>query len=172
MAQQVFGGHGYVHEWGIEQIVRDARIGQIYEGTNGVQALDLMGRKTLRDGGVRLRKFIDQIAQDEVSDQYQSELNDAFDRLIRVTAYVVDHAADEVNLPGAVSTEFLELFGLTIYAWLWARMVAVAPADDFGDAKRATAKFFFARLLPKTIGLEASICRSSDAVMALPADLF
>jgi 3-(methylsulfanyl)propanoyl-CoA dehydrogenase len=172
LAQQVFGGHGYVQEWGVEQVVRDARIGQIYEGTNGVQALDLIGRKTLRDGGVNLRKFVDHMAQTEVADQYQADLNEALDRLVRVTAYVVDHAGDDANLPGAVSTEFLELLGLTIYAWMWARMVAVAPDDDFGDAKRATAQFFFARLLPKTLGLEASICSSGDAVMALKADQF
>lgn len=172
LAQQVFGGHGYVREWGVEQLVRDARIAQIYEGTNGVQALDLIGRKTLRDGGVTLRKFVDDMAQSEVADEHQADLNDALDRLVRVTAYVVEHAADDVNLPGAASTEFLELLGLTIYAWLWARMVAAAPSDDFGDAKRMTAQFFFARLLPRTQGLEASICSSADAVMAMPADLF
>jgi len=172
LAQQVFGGHGYIREWGAEQLVRDARIAQIYEGTNGVQALDLIGRKILRDGGVTLRKFVDDMAQTEVADEHQAELNDALDRLVRVTAYIVDHAADDANLPGAVSTDYLELFGLTIYAWLWARMVAAAPADDFGDAKRITARFYFQRLLPRTQGLEASICSSGDAVMEMPADLF
>ncbi len=172
MAQQVFGGHGYVREWGVEQIVRDARIGQIYEGTNGVQALDLIGRKTLRDGGVTLRRFIDQMASSDVAEEYQLTLNGAFDRLIRVTAYLVDHAPEDPNLGGAVSTEFLELLGLTVYAWMWARMVKAAPADEFGDAKRATAQFFFARLLPKAKGLEASICSDADAVMAMPEALF
>ena len=172
LAQQVFGGHGYIQEWGVEQVVRDARIGQIYEGTNGVQALDLIGRKTLRDGGITLRRFVDQMAESEVAAEHQAALNDAFDRLVRVTAYVVEHAPEDPNLAGAVSTEYLDLFGLTIYAWLWARMVAVAPNDEFGDAKRATARFFFARLLPRTQGLEASICSSGSAVMELPEALF
>jgi len=172
LAQQVFGGHGYIREWGVEQVVRDARIGQIYEGTNGVQALDLMGRKTLRDGGGALRRFVDHMAQSEVDETHQKALNEALDRLVRVTAFLVDHADADKNLPGAVSTDFLDLFGLTIYAWLWAMMVKAAPADEFGDAKRATASFFFTRLLPRSIGLEHSICNSSDAVMALPEALF
>jgi len=104
-AQQVFGGHGYVREWGIEQIVRDTRISQIYEGTNGVQALDLIGRKVLRDGGVTLRKFIDDMAQSEVAEQHQTELNEALDRLIRVTASVVERSPDAPNLPGAISVD-------------------------------------------------------------------
>jgi len=172
LAQQVFGGHGYVREWGVEHIVRDARIAQIYEGTNGVQALDLIGRKMLQDGGITLRKFVDDMAQSEVADAHQAGLNEALDRMVRVTAYVVEHAPADPNLPGAVSTEYLELFGLTIYAWLWARMVAVAPPGEFGDAKRATANFYFERLLPKARGLEASICSTGDAVMALPEALF
>ena len=172
LAQQVFGGHGYVQESGIEQVVRDTRISQIYEGTNGVQALDLIGRKVLRDGGITLRHFIDDMAESEVAAEHQSALNDALDRLIRVTASVVDRAAEAPDLPGAVSVDYLDLVGLTIYAWLWARMVAVAPADDFGDAKRATAKFFFDRLLPRSLGLEQSIAAEADAVMTLPDEQF
>jgi alkylation response protein AidB-like acyl-CoA dehydrogenase len=172
MAQQVFGGHGYVHEWGIEQIVRDARIGQIYEGTNGVQALDLISRKTLRDGGQTLYAFIDRMAADPIAAPFDEALAAAFERLRRVTGYLVDHAPDDVHLAGSVSTEFLELVGHTIYAWLWARMATIAPADDFGQSKRVTAEFFFARLLPKTLGFEASICQSTNTVMALPADRF
>jgi alkylation response protein AidB-like acyl-CoA dehydrogenase len=171
-AQQVFGGHGYVREWGIEQIVRDTRIAQIYEGTNGVQALDLIGRKVLRDGGVTLRKFVDDMAQSEVAEQHQTELNEALDRLIRVTASVVDRSPNAPNLPGAVSVDYLELFGLTVYAWLWARMAVVAPKDEFGDAKRVTAQFFFERLLPRTLGLEQSIFADADALMALSHDQF
>ncbi len=172
LAQQVFGGHGYIQEWGVEQVVRDARIGQIYEGTNGIQAMDLISRKVLRDGGVNLRRFVDLMAQTEVAREHQADLNDALDRLVRVTAYIVDHAAGDPHLSGSVATEYLDLFGLTIYAWLWGRMVSVAPADDFGEAKRATARFFFARLLPRTDGLERSICSSGDAVMALRGESF
>ena len=172
LAQQVFGGHGYVQESGIEQVVRDTRISQIYEGTNGVQALDLIGRKVLRDGGVTLRHFVDDMARSEVAAEHQTALNDALDRLIRVTASVVDRAADDPNLAGAVSVDYLDLVGLTIYAWLWARMAAVAPADDFGEAKKTTAKFFFERLLPRSLALEQSISADADAVMTLPDDQF
>jgi hypothetical protein len=172
MAQQVFGGHGYVQEWGVEQVVRDARIAQIYEGTNGVQALDLIGRKVLRDGGVTLRKFIDDMGQSEVAGVHQADLQEALDRLVRVTGSVIERSAEDPNLPGAVSTDFLELFGLTIYAWLWARMAHVAPADDFGDGKRVTAQFFFNRILPASIGLEQSILSASDAVMGLTPEQF
>ncbi len=165
LAQQVFGGHGYIQEWGVEQIVRDTRIAQIYEGTNGVQALDLIARKVLRDGGVSLRRFIDDMAQSEVAPEFQEALNEALDRLIRVTASVVERARDDANLAGAVSADYLEICGLTIYAWLWARMAQHAPADEFGDAKRATARYFFARVLPMCAGLEQAIGASSDVVM-------
>ncbi len=172
LAQQVFGGHGYIQEWGVEQVVRDTRIAQIYEGTNGVQALDLIARKVLRDGGGSLRRFIDEMAQSDVAPEFQAELNDALDRLIRVTASVVERAEDEPALAGAVSVDYLDLCGLTIYAWLWALMARHAPDDDFGAAKLATARYFFARVLPASHGLERGIAASSSAVMDLAADQF
>ena len=171
-AQQVFGGHGYIKEWGVEQIVRDARIAQIYEGTNGVQAADLIGRKVMRDGGETVRRWVDTMAQSEVSEEYQADLNEALDRLVRVTGSVIDRSADDPNLAGAVSTDYLELTGLTAYAWLWARMATLAPENEFGQAKRATARFFFERLLPKAEGLEASIAAESEAVMSMLDDHF
>ena len=172
MAQQVFGGHGYVQEWGVEQIVRDARIGQIYEGTNGVQAFDLVARKVLRDGGGAIGALVDLMAQTDAHEAYVEDLNEAFDCLIRSTGSIVERARDDAELPGAVSTDYLELAGLTILAWLWARMAAVAGDDEFGRSKRETANFFFKRLLPRTLGLEKSILAGSDVVMNLPDDLF
>ena len=172
IAQQVFGGHGYIQEWGAEQIVRDARIAQIYEGTNGVQALDLIARKVLKDGGKTLRTFVDDMAQSEVATQFQADLNTALDRLVRVTASVVERSKQDPHLPGAVSTDYLELCGLTIYAWLWGRMAAVAPSDEFGLAKQNTAQFFFDRLLPKTIGLEASIEATTTALVEFADESF
>jgi alkylation response protein AidB-like acyl-CoA dehydrogenase len=172
LAQQVFGGHGYIHEWGVEQIVRDARIAQIYEGTNGIQALDFTARKVLRDGGATLIRFIDDMRQSDVAEVHQADLHEALDRLIRVTSSVVERSKDDPNLAGAISTDFLELTGLTIYGWLWARMASLAPDDDFGEAKKVTAQFFFDRLLPKAEGLEASISSDARALMAMPADLF
>ncbi len=172
MAQQVFGGHGYIQEWGAEQIVRDTRIAQIYEGTNGVQALDLIGRKVLSNGGSTLRQFVDDMAQSEVLEEFQADLNEAYDRLVRTTASVTERARQDPNLPGAVSTDYLDLLGLTVYAWLWARMAACAPNDDFGQSKKLTARFFFARLLPRTLALEKSIAADTSALMDFVGDQF
>ncbi len=172
IAQQVFGGHGYVKEWGVEQIVRDVRIAQIYEGANGIQALDLVGRKILRDGGKTLRALLDRMTKSEIPSQFQERLRAALDRLARVTTSIVDRASDDPALPGAVSTDYLDLLGYTIYAWLWATMANVAPDDDFGAAKKQCAEFYFARLLPRTEGLESSIDADSSAVMQLPETEF
>ena len=172
LAQQIFGGHGYIKEWGMEQIVRDTRIAPIYEGTNGVQALDLVGRKVLRDGGAALRRFVQEMAVDEVPKEYEEPLRSAFDRLLGVTDWVVVQAPEDPNLPGAASTDYLELAGLTIYAWLWARMAQIAPDEPFGEAKRRTAAFFFAKLLPQTAALDHSIRAGSGAVMGMADELF
>ena len=172
IAQQVFGGHGYIREWGMEQIVRDARIAPIYEGANGVQALDLIVRKVLRDSGAALKRFVAEMAQDEAPMEFREALDTALQRLLGVTDWVVAEAAKNRNLPGAVSTDYLELAGLTIYAWLWARMAAVAPQNEFGAAKRRTAAFFFHKLLPKAEALAESIRNGSGAVMDMPPEMF
>ncbi len=172
LAQQVLGGHGYIGEWGLEQIVRDARIAQIYEGANGVQALDLVGRKMLRDGGKMASSMIDEMRGTEVSKEFASELQSAIASLETATTSVLARSGQDPALPGAVSTDYLELFGLTLYAWLWARMADSAPDDEWGENKRHTARFFFARLLPKHLALGASIEAEASAVMALPASAF
>lgn len=172
LAQQVFGGHGYIEEWGAEQIVRDARIAQIYEGTNGVQALDLVGRKVIRDGGATLKRFIEIMAADEVAPQHREALDEGLQRLTRVTDSLVARSQEDVHLVGAVSTDFLELTGLTAYAWLWARMAHIAPEDDFGSTKRALAAYFFERLLPRAVALEQGIAASSGSLMAMADDQF
>jgi alkylation response protein AidB-like acyl-CoA dehydrogenase len=174
MAQQVFGGHGYVAEWGVEQYVRDVRIAQIYEGTNGVQALDLLGRKVLRDGGATADEFIASMRADVngVDAVYRDALETAIDRLGDVTRRLVERAKRDASLAGAASVDYLDLFALTTYAWLWARMATVAPRDSWGDAKRHTATFFYARLLPRALALAASIDSDSTAVTAMPAGSF
>jgi len=172
LAQQVLGGHGYIGEWGLEQIVRDARIAQIYEGANGVQALDLIGRKMVRDGGKMVAAMIGEMRKDAVADEYAAPLESAIASLDSATASVLARCAEDPALPGAVSTDYLELFGLTLYAWLWARMAESAADDEFGENKRHTARFFFARLLPKHLALHASIEAEASAVMALPASAF
>ncbi len=172
LGQQVLGGHGYVKEWGMEQIVRDARIGQIYEGANGVQAIDLVGRKIMRDGGKTLQDLLSDITVSEVAPEFVQPLADVCQRLDTVTRSVVARGKQDPNLPGAVSVDFLDFVGLTLCAWMWARMASSAPQSEFGDAKRITARYFFARLLPQTLGLEQSINAESEAVMAMPEALF
>ncbi len=169
-AQQVFGGHGYIAEWGVEQFVRDARIAQIYEGTNGVQALDLLSRKVLRDGGVTANEFIDSMRAhvNAVAVNYRDALELAIERLSDVTQRLLFRAARDPALAGAASVHYLDLFALTVYAWLWARMASVAPDDAFGAAKRHTATFFFAHLLPRSLALAEAIDADSAAIMAMP----
>jgi hypothetical protein len=170
----VFGGHGYIAEWGVEQFVRDARIAQIYEGTNGVQALDLVGRKVVRDGGVAANEFIASMRADvnAVTAEYRDALELAIDRLAGVTARLLERAARDPALAGAASVDYLDLFALTTYAWLWARMATIAPANEFGAAKRHTATFYFARLLPRAAALAAAIDSGSAPIMGMPATSF
>ena len=172
MAQQIFGGHGYVKEWGVEQIVRDARIAQIYEGTNGVQAFDLVARKILKDGGQGMRDFVEYMRSVEFDPAYRAVLEENFVRLIAVTDGIVQRSQVDPDLPGAVSTDYLELVGLICYAWLWARMSLVALNDEFGIAKKQTARFFFSRLLPKTLSLEKSISCTSEVLMDFSGESF
>ena len=172
MAQQILGGHGYVKEWGVEQIVRDARIAQIYEGANGIQALDLAGRKVVRDGGKTLAELLDVLAEFEIDPEHQSQVAQAFARLLRASQSMVARSNEDANLPGAVSADFLDLMGMTLCAWAWGVMAHQAGDDNFGLAKKQTARFFFARLLPRTLGLEQSILASSDVLMDMPEALF
>ena len=161
--QQVFGGHGYIREWGQEQLVRDVRIAQIYEGTNGIQALDLLGRKVVADGAAALRAFCAEMdAWAARGGLYAAELEDAVRRLREVSLWLLEQAKGNPNEVGAASVEYLHLLGYTAYAWLWARMADSAAArrnedETFYGAKLASAEFFFRRLLPRTLGLEACI---------------
>ena len=172
MAQQILGGHGYVKEWGVEQIVRDARIAQIYEGANGIQALDLAGRKVVRDGGKTLKELLQVLADFELDAGHAPAVAEAFERLRRVTDSMIARSNEDANLPGAVSADFLELVGIALCAWAWGVMAQRAGDDDFGVAKKQTARFFFARLLPRTVGLEQSLMADSDVLMDMPEALF
>ena len=170
LAQQVFGGHGYIVEHGMEQIVRDARIAQIYEGTNGVQALDFTARKVLRDGGRTLKRLLSELANDPVPPEFRGPLSNAFAAIETATAHLLADARSHPDLPGAVSVDFLELTGLGIYAWLWARMARTDP--DSARDKADVARFFYAKLLPKTQSLLANIEAGADSVMALAEESF
>ncbi|MDD1978875.1 MULTISPECIES: acyl-CoA dehydrogenase C-terminal domain-containing protein [Pseudomonas] len=178
LGQQVFGGHGYIREWGQEQLVRDVRIAQIYEGTNGIQALDLLGRKVVADGGTALAEFTEQIRRFcAVDSPYREPLLSATNALESLSQWLCRQAGEDANAVGAASVEYLQLFGYVAYAYIWARMDAVAEANRMQDpvfygAKRATAAFFFARLLPRTLSLEASIRAGSASLFSLTAEQF
>ncbi len=175
--QQVFGGHGYVREWGQEQLVRDARIAQIYEGTNGIQALDLLGRKLVANDGASLRLFASEVrafidSPEGAGQPFGSELRDALGRLEAVSDWLMAQAASDPAAVGAAAVDYLHLFGYVAYAYMWARMAAVAGARHASDAafyggKLATAQFYFARLLPRIHALEAAIRAGSASLYAL-----
>ncbi len=173
LAQQVFGGAGYITETGVEQLVRDARIAQIYEGTNGVQAMDLVSRKVLRDQGATMLAFIDWLAADTatLNGPFGAQVNSALTRLHDCTELLVQQAAQDVYVAGAVAVDYLHLVGLSIYAWLWGKMAACAPTDSFGRAKQATATFYFARLLPQAEALAASVAGGAAGLQSMPDSL-
>ncbi|RWU18198.1 acyl-CoA dehydrogenase [Pseudomonas alkylphenolica] len=178
LGQQVFGGHGYIREWGQEQLVRDVRIAQIYEGTNGIQALDLLGRKVVADGGKALAEFTGEIRSFCAhGTPYAQALLDATAELENLSQWLCTQAAEDANTIGAASVEYLQVFGYVAYAYMWARMDQVAEqqlAHDpvFYGAKRASAAFFFARLLPRTLSLQASIRAGSGSLFGLDAEQF
>ena len=178
LGQQVYGGHGYIREWGQEQRVRDVRIAQIYEGTNGIQALDLLGRKVLADGGQALASFAAEVRAFSLdAPLYREALQASLARLEATSAWLRSRASEEPNLVSAVAVEYLQLFGLTAYAYMWARMAAVAlakRAEDgaFHEAKLACAQFYFQRVLPRGLGLEASIRAGSASLYGLSAGQF
>jgi alkylation response protein AidB-like acyl-CoA dehydrogenase len=162
---QVYGGHGYIAEWGMEQYVRDARINMIYEGTNTVQSLDLLGRKVLGDNGAKLKKFgklVQQFVEDEgVSEEMQEFVNplaDLGDKVTKLTTELGMKAFKNPDEVGAAAVDYLRVCGHLVFAYFWARMAKVALAkaesgDPFYKAKLATARFYFAKLLPETAGL-------------------
>jgi len=187
MGQQVLGGHGYVAEWGLEQNVRDARIAQIYEGTNGVQALDLMGRKTVHNNGELLQVLLLEMDEFVASHEglvamqpYLQVFEESKLRLIEVTDQIIKTATDNPNEIGAASYAYMELMGLTLYCFMWQRILAAAIADDgsstadvtYRDGLIKTGEFFIKRLLPRTESLAREIANGADSLMAMTAEQF
>ena len=179
--QQVFGGHGYIREWGQEQLVRDVRITQIYEGTNGIQALDLMGRKVVASGGAYYRLFSDEIRQFIASatgelDEFAKPLAASLDQLDGLTEWVLEQAKGNPNEIGAASVEYLHAFGYVAYGYMWALMARAAQAGEgdeaFYSGKLGTARFYFARLLPRVDSLVASVKAGSESLYLLDAEQF
>lgn len=171
-AQQVFGGHGYIREWGMEQYVRDARIAQIYEGTNGVQAMDLVARKLPLSGGAVVEGFFNLIAADlDATDlPVATRTREALGKLRDVTASL---RGASVDASGAAAVDYLRLFALVAMGWMWTRMATAAQDDTpLHHAKRSVAAFFAQRMLPQADALAVSIMAGEDTLMALEADAF
>ena len=184
---QCFGGHGYIREHGMEQYVRDARITKLYEGTSGIQALDLVGRKLPRKMGRLLRQFfhpLDQFIQDNMADAEMKEfvmpLAKSLARLQQATAWVAEQGVKDADQAGAASMDYLKMFGLVALGYVWARMAKISTAklanggDDraFHERKVALARFFMAKSLPETSLLLSTITAGAGPLMALDADLF
>ena len=160
---QVFGGHGFITDNGMEQYVRDARITQIYEGTNGVQALDLLGRKVLGDMGAKLRAFgdivktfVEEHGVNPAMQEFVNPLGDIGDKVGKLTMEIGMKAMQNQDEVGAASVPYQRVVGHMVFAYFWARMAKIAlekqDQDDFYKAKLATARFYFANLLPETAG--------------------
>jgi butyryl-CoA dehydrogenase len=186
LGMQVLGGHGYIREHGMEQYVRDCRIAQIYEGTNGIQALDLVGRKLPANAGRLLRRFFHPVSDyieartdDKALAEFVQPLGKAFVRLQQATAQVARAGLRNPDEAGAAATDYLRLFGLTAMAYLWARMaeislpkVGAADPDGFYAAKVGTARFYMHRLLPQTSGLFSAIMAGGKSMMAFDEAAF
>jgi acyl-CoA dehydrogenase len=185
LAQQVFGGHGYIREWGMEQFVRDARISMIYEGANGIQALDLVGRKLAKDGGRaimaffnELQGYVKELASDAAMKPLADPLGSAVGDLQQATMWFMQNAFGKPDNAGAGATDYMHLFGLVTLGYMWCRIAAAAKAKRAADssgrmeAKLATARFFMERMLPETATRLARIRAGAAAVMELPPEAF
>ncbi len=188
MAQQMFGGHGYIAEHGMEQFVRDARITMMYEGANGIQALDLVGRKLPKDGGRALQAFFGEVqgfikehGSDDGMKVFAEPLSKALGHLEQATMWFMQNAIAKPDNAGAGSTDYMHLFGLVALGYMWCRMAAAAQsklkaggngAAERMNAKLVTGRFFMERVLPETGAHLARIQAGAASTMELPAEAF
>ena len=181
---QVYGGHGFIHEWGMEQYVRDARINMIYEGTNTIQSLDLLGRKVLGDNGAKLKKFGKKIAEfveeegiSEAMQEFVNPLAELGDKVTKLTTEIGMKAFQNPDEVGAAAVDYLRVCGHLVFAYFFARMAKVAlekkdSGDKFYQAKLTTARFYFAKLLPETAGLIRTCRAGLKPLMEMDESLF
>jgi alkylation response protein AidB-like acyl-CoA dehydrogenase len=181
---QVFGGHGYIAEWGMEQFVRDARINMIYEGTNTIQSLDLLGRKVLADNGAKLKKFgkmvqafIEEEGTNEAMQEFVNPLADLGEKVTKLTTEIGMKALQNPDEVGAAAVDYLRVCGHLVFGYFWARMAKVAldklaSGDPFYQAKLATARFYFAKLLPETATLIRTARAGAKPLMDVDEALF
>jgi alkylation response protein AidB-like acyl-CoA dehydrogenase len=186
-AQQVYGGHGYIAEWGMEQYVRDARIAQIYEGTNGVQAMDLVGRKLAQNGGRAIQAFFRVVAEEcaaakgnERTADLAGRLEKALGDLQASTMWFMANGMQSPNNVGAGAYGYMTAMGIVAVGLMWLRMAVAADAQlqagegdtRFLEAKLVTARYFAERVLPETGALRRKIEGGAEAIMALPPEMF
>jgi alkylation response protein AidB-like acyl-CoA dehydrogenase len=186
-AQQVLGGHGYIREHGMEQFVRDARITQIYEGTNGIQAMDLVGRKLPKDGGRAVRTFFELVGRDIADAKAGGDgagiaaaLEPALQDLQAATMWLAQNGMADPDNAGAGAYPYMELMGVVSLGWMWLKMAAAASraiaegAEDraFHEAKLTTARFYAQRELPLSAALRKKIEAGAETLMKIPAEQF
>jgi alkylation response protein AidB-like acyl-CoA dehydrogenase len=181
---QVFGGHGYIREWGMEQLVRDARINMIYEGTNTIQSLDLLGRKVLHNNGATLRvfgklitDFIEAEGHREDMAEFINPLADLGQKVEKLTAEIGMKAFGNQDEAGAAAVPYLGVVSHLVLSYLWAKMAKIAldkqaQGDTFYRVKLATARFYFAKLQPETATLIRVARSGAASLMSLEAELF
>jgi hypothetical protein len=178
--QQCFGGHGYIAEWGMEQIVRDARVAMLYEGANGVQALDLAGRKLARDHGQVAERFLALVegACEEAGPAVRFvalPLREAVHEAREAARFLIDQARTGPDALGAGSYAFMQLIGTLALGWMWLRMAQVATrreSEPFYAAKLVTARYYAERWLPECAALTRKIEAGAEAMMALEPAAF
>ncbi|MBA5779159.1 acyl-CoA dehydrogenase C-terminal domain-containing protein [Stappia sp. F7233] len=187
-AQQLYGGHGYIEEWGMSQFVRDARITMIYEGANGIQALDLVGRKLPRDGGRAIMAFFAEVTaflkengEDEAMARFTKPLKEGLDHLQKATMWFMQNAMAKPDNAGAGSTDYMHLFGLVALGYMWARIAktvndklaeGAGGREEWLKTKLVLGHHFMERLMPETAAHLARISTGSDTMMSLPAEAF
>jgi len=191
--QQILGGHGYIREWGQEQLVRDARIAQIYEGTNGIQAMDLLMRKVVASKGALMNVFIEEVTdyiesqqENPAMSEFTAPLSAALADLDDISKLLLTKSVEDINEIGAAANDYLHVFGYTAMAFVWAKMAQVSLSQQDSDAKSSqteygaefyqsklhTARYYFNRLLPRRLSLLATIKSGSESLFAIEDELF
>lgn len=184
--QQIYGGHGYIEEWGMSQFVRDARIAMIYEGANGIQALDLVGRKLARNGGralmtlsAEIDQFVSENSDNETVAEFTAGLKDAKDKMTKGTMWLMQNGMTNPDNAGAGSVDYMHMLGLVSLAYMWAKMAVIAQAaidngsnEEFYSNKLITGRYFVKRMLPMMDAHLAKVQSGAEPVMALDAAAF